>query len=93
MRIDRYTKTMLTLIVIFLGIIAMRPLLSPIPAVAQQKPSYSQNTRFMKFDNDDFELFDPSTGDLWEYDSLGRPIAHKKIIELGKPIQNMMYQR
>lgn len=38
MKLDLYTKALLTLIAVFLGILALRPLAAPVPAQAQGQP-------------------------------------------------------
>ena len=91
MKPDLYTKTVLTVIAITLAVIAFKPLAGSQAAVNAQPP---QPTAFsgMQFSgvSDDFTLFDPRTGDIWQYNSkLYKPPVwlHSKILEFGKPVQ------
>jgi hypothetical protein len=84
MRIDRYTKTLLTLIVLLLAVIAFKPLVQPSPALAQGNLN---GVQFSGIPGGGFFLFDSRTGDVWSYDiNSGQLHGHSKIAQLGKPL-------
>jgi len=84
MRIDIYTKVILTIIALLLAVIALTPLVQPQPAMAQGSFSGVQ------FDMGSF--FDTRTGDIWAYEfdrnspRFGQVTAHYKIGKLGQPL-------
>ena len=79
MRIDLYTKIILTVIALLLAVIALTPIVQPQPAMAQGSFSGVQ------FDMGSF--FDTRTGDIWQYNYRdGLPKMHFKLIQLGKPL-------
>lgn len=86
-KLDTFTKVLLVVIAVFLGIIALKPIFYT--EVAQANPG--------RFDNIDFELvvgkravasfFDRSSGEVWLYDiDSGEYLEMKKMTSLG---QNM----
>jgi hypothetical protein len=66
MRIDLYTKTILTLIVLLLAFVALRPLFDPSTASAQ--PQWSGVQLMMA--NGALIAVDNRTGDVWAYVSM-----------------------
>ena len=81
MRIDLYTKTILTLIALLLAVMSLRPLLMPTWAHAQS------NLNGVQFSGaaSGFWLFDGKTGDAWLYSPEGDVIKHVKVTKLGAP--------
>ncbi len=80
MRIDTYTKTMLTLIVLLLAVIALKPLFQPQAALAQGRYVGLQ----FSYSGGNHAFFDSNSGDVWEYGDNGKFRQHYKIHELGK---------
>jgi hypothetical protein len=78
MRIDWYTKGVLTVIAVLLGVIALRPYVSP-DAVAHAQGSFA-GVLLMSGG-----FFDTRTGDLWAYDG-GKLIGHDRLTKLGEPM-------
>jgi hypothetical protein len=62
---DSYSKTCLTLIVLLLALIALRPIFSPTVADAQ---SYFSGLQISSESNGKFLLFDGNSGHIWYYD-------------------------
>jgi len=88
MKIDSFVKVTLVLIVVFLGIIALKPILQPEGVIAASggKFDYIQNWSGLK----DILIFDSRTGDLWGYSGkalIGKeaPYYVGRLTELGKP--------
>ena len=90
MRADCYVKVCLTLIVLLLGIIAIRPLVQPDTVLAQSSKwsdlQFSTSTGILAF-------FDTRTGDVWGYTATRagtlvefQPEYAGKLTELGKPL-------
>ncbi len=85
MRIDLYTKTILTLIAILLAISAIRPLIQPAQN-AHAQSSFS-NVQFTSFSGG-FAAFDTGTGDIWLYSYGPIQRVHRyKISQLGKKLE------
>ena len=88
MRIDLYTKSVLTIIAVFLAVIMIERLGRPQPVSAQ---STFGAVQIAPYDNTDLIFFDPSTGDVWAYSKWGNPpnggIEHYKLTQLGKPLE------
>jgi|ERR1022692_2192181 outer membrane protein assembly factor BamB len=82
MRIDLYTKTILTLILLLLGVITARPLFSPPAVAADGKFAGLQFTG----SPGGFYVFDPRSGDIWSYDTGGN-VEHFKMLAPGQPLQ------
>jgi hypothetical protein len=81
MRIDLYTKIILTVIALLLAVIALTPLVQPQPAMAQGSFSGVQ------FAGGSLSFFDTRTGDIWQYGyAYGEVMGHFKVIQLGKPL-------
>jgi hypothetical protein len=82
MRIDLYTKTILTIIALLLAAIVTKPLFTPSAIVADGKFTAMQFTG----SPGGFYVFDPRSGDVWSYSSTGQ-VEHLKIVTLGQPLQ------
>jgi hypothetical protein len=78
MRIDWYTKGVLTVIAVLLAVIAFRPYVSP-DAVVQAQGG------FVAVQMSDGSFFDTKTGDLWNYAINGydKPAVHFRLTKLG----------
>jgi hypothetical protein len=81
MRIDLYTKTILTLIALLLAVFTLKPILQPQPAMAQGNYSGIQ---FSYGTGGNHAFFNTNTGDVWEYGDNGHFRNHYKVHELGK---------
>jgi hypothetical protein len=83
MRIDLYTKTILTLIALLLAVIALKPILQPQTVKAGGSFSGVQFSATVG----GFWVFDSSTGDVWAYNSgSGKADIHFKVTKLGQPL-------
>ena len=82
MRIDWYTKGVLTVIAVLLGVIAIRPYVSP-NAVAHAQGSFA-GVQFSMSAGDPF-FFDTRTGEIWEYLNPKVPY-HTRLTKLGGPV-------
>ncbi|HEV3254735.1 MAG TPA: hypothetical protein VG033_10020 [Candidatus Acidoferrales bacterium] len=82
MRIDLYTKTILTIIALLLAVIVAKPILQPQPAIADGDHKYA-SVQF-SYSGGDHAFFDSRTGDVWEYDKDGHFRQHHKVHEFGK---------
>jgi hypothetical protein len=82
MRIDWYTKGVLTVIAVLLGVIALRPYVSP-DVVAHAQGSFAgvQYARTPQSDS----FFDPRTGDVWHYLENNKP-DHYRLTKPGAPL-------
>jgi hypothetical protein len=80
MRIDFYTKTILTLIALLLAVIALKPIFQPQAAMAQGKYGSVQ----FSYSGSNHAFFDTSSGDVWEYGDNGHFRQHYKVHEFGK---------
>jgi hypothetical protein len=80
MRIDTYTKTILTLIALLLAVIALRPIFQPQPAMADGKYVGVQ----FSYSGGNHAFFDGRSGDVWEYGDNGQFRQHYKVHEFGK---------
>jgi hypothetical protein len=84
MRIDLYTKTILTVIALLLAVIALEPIIQPMPAIAQGSFSGVQFSGSMT----NLWAIDTKTGDVWVYDLQSKQVeTHAKLAQLGKPLQ------
>ena len=84
MRIDLYTKTVLTIIMLLLGVIALRPIANPTTTALAQGPFDG-----IQFSGtaDGFWLFSDHTGDMWWYRGVaGAGGMHVKLEKLGGPL-------
>jgi len=82
MRIDWYTKGVLTIIAVLLGVIALRPYVSP-DAVAHAQGSFT-GVQYSGPSNV-YSFFDPRTGEVYAYFSDAGPTAHFRLTKLGAP--------
>jgi len=80
MRIDLYTKTILTLIALLLAVFVLKPILQPQAAMAEGSFAGIQ----FSFSGGNHAFFDTRSGDVWEYGDHGNFHQHYKIRELGK---------
>jgi hypothetical protein len=88
MRIDLYTKTILTLITLLLAAILLKPIVHPQLTIAQENPNAHENLSGIQFSAavGGFYAFDTSTGDIWAYNLASGGCAHFKLTKLGKPL-------
>ena len=83
MRIDMYTKTILTVIVLLLTVILVKPILQPQTVAAQGILNGVQLCR----SEGELMAFDTRTGDIWTYSIAGGRLAyHYRITQLGQPL-------
>jgi len=81
MRIDLYTKTILTIIALLLAVIVLKPIFQPQATLADDRDfgriqfSYSGGNH---------AFFDSRSGDVWEYGDKGQFRQHYKVNEFGK---------
>ena len=80
MRIDLYTKTIITVIALLLAVIVMKPIFHPQPAMAAGSFAGIQ----FGYSGGNHAFFDGSTGDVWEYGDNGNFRNHYHVVELGK---------
>jgi hypothetical protein len=84
MRIDWYTKAVLTAIAVLLGVIALRPYVGPEVVQAQGAFSGVQGV-LLNIPQNEFSFFDARSGDFWYYHS--NQVTHKwHLTGLGQPI-------
>jgi hypothetical protein len=81
MRIDRYTKTILTVIAFLLAVIVLKPIVQPQTARADERRFGSLQ---FSYSGGNHAFFDANSGDVWEYGENGRFRQHYKIHDLGK---------
>jgi hypothetical protein len=92
MRIDLFTKVILTIIALLLAVIALRPVFQPRPVMAQGSLNGVQFSTTGGY----LLAIDPRTGDIWEYwiggtgggFVEGGMTKHLKITQLGKPLSH-----
>ena len=86
MRIDLYTKVVLTVIMLLLGVIAIRPLVHPDTTASAQGPF--AGVQFASYGG--YTFFDSRTGDIWLYNSPDIPGApsHLRLTKFGQPLVN-----
>ena len=82
MRIDWYTKGVLTVIAALPAAIALRPYVSPYAVQAQG--SFA-GVQFTGGPNNNLSFFDPKTGDVWGYFQ-NEPNGHYGLAKLGGPL-------
>ncbi len=80
MRIDLYTKTILTLILLFLGMIALRPYFQPPAADAAGNFASIQ----FSYSGGEHAFFDTRSGDVWVHDNNGHFRQHYRVHTWGK---------
>jgi hypothetical protein len=80
MRIDLYTKTIVTLIALFLAVLVFKPMFQPQAALAEGNFAGIQ----FSYSGGNHAFFDARSGDVWEYGDNGKFHQHYKVSELGK---------
>jgi len=80
MRVDLYTKTILTIIALLLAVVALKPILQPQSAMAQGGFAGIQ----FGYGGGNHAFFNVNSGDVWEYGDHGDFRNHYKVRELGK---------
>jgi len=80
MRIDLYTKTILTFIALLLAVIVLNPILKPQAAMADGPFSSFQ----FSYSGGSHAFYDTRSGDVWEYGDNGHFKQHYKVHEFGK---------
>jgi hypothetical protein len=80
MRIDLYTKTILTFIALLLAVIVLNPILQPQAAKAGGPFSSFQ----FSYSGGSHAFYDTRSGDVWEYGDNGHFKQHYKVHEFGK---------
>jgi len=80
MRIDLYTKTILTIIAVLLAAMLLRPIVQPQPALADGSFGHIQ----FSFSGGNHAFFDTRSGEVWEYGDHGNYRTHYKVREFGK---------
>ena len=80
MRIDLYTKTILTLIVLLLSVFAFKPVFQPQTANAAGSFAGIQ----FSYSGGNHAFFNANSGDVWEYGDHGDFRNHYKVHEFGK---------
>jgi hypothetical protein len=79
-RIDLYTKSVLTLIALLLSVIALKPVFQPQSANAASAFAGVQ----FSYSGGNHAFFNTTTGDVWEYGDHGDFRNHYKVHEFGK---------
>jgi hypothetical protein len=80
MRIDLYTKTILTIIALLLAVFTLKPILQPQTALAQGGYAGVQ----FSYSGGNHAFFNTNTGDVWEYGDHGNFRNHYRVHEFGK---------
>ena len=85
MKLDLYTKAVLTVIALLLALIACKPLLSPeTTASAQGALAGVQFTTFIAEGSRTYGFFDSRTGEVWFYDGSDlMPLTQIRLTKLG----------
>jgi hypothetical protein len=84
MRIDLYTKAVLTIIAVMVTVIASNQLISPRVATAQGTFAGLQFTSGGGYSY----FFDSRTGEIWSYSiGDGKMQAKRRVTKLGQPLQ------
>jgi len=88
MKADRTVKSLLTLIAIFLSVIAVRP--SLLHGTTQTQATDYTGVQFSVLPDDDrfFNFFDTRSGDVWTYNRKGNLVDHHKLNGLGRPMMS-----
>ena len=88
MKIDLYTRIVLTLVCLFLGIIALKPFLLPDPGFAAYDDKFGNMQFAVNMQGAYF--FDNRTGEVWNYIRDGANIVVQKlgtVAKMGDPLQ------
>jgi len=88
MRVDLYTKTILTLIALFLGVVAVRPILQPQVAMAGGNTAQEGSFGGIQFSYSAGEpaFFDPRSGEVWIHGNDGHFRQHYKVNKFGRDL-------
>jgi hypothetical protein len=87
MRIDLYTKTILTVIALLLGVVAFKPMLQPQVAMAQGSMAQGDYGHMQfSYSGGEASFFDSHSGDVWIHDKDGHFRQHYKIHTWGKDL-------
>lgn len=79
---NAYTKAVLTVIAVFLGVIALRPFL--VPEVTAQAQGVSV---LFSADVPSVSFYEPSSGNVWQYNANdGQLMRNFKLSKLGQPL-------
>ena len=81
MRIDLYTKTILTIIALLLAVIVLKPIFQPQATMADDRDF--ARIQF-SYSGGNHAFFDTRSGDVWEYGDKGQFREHYKVHEFGK---------
>jgi hypothetical protein len=81
MRIDLYTKTILTIIALLLAVVVLKPIFQPQPIMADDR-DYARIQ--FSYSGGNHAFFDSRSGDVWEYGDKGQFRQHYKVHEFGK---------
>ena len=84
MRIDLYTKIILTLIAVLLAVFALKPILQPTAVMAQGNFAGIQ----FSYSAGNHAFFNANTGDVWEYGDHGNFRNHYRAHELVPNCKN-----
>jgi len=87
MRVDLYTKAILTVIALLLGVVALKPSLQPQVAMAEGTMAQGDygHIRF-SYSGGEPAFFDTHSGDVWIHGSDGHFRQHYKIRSFGKDL-------
>jgi hypothetical protein len=86
-RIDRYTKTILTLIALLLAVIALKPIFQPDVAMAQEAQAQARYGHMLfSYSAGQAAFFDTRSGDVWTHDNAGHFQQHYKVKTWGKDL-------
>jgi hypothetical protein len=80
MRADICTKTILTVIALFLAVFALKPMIQPQAVLAEGAYAGIQ----FSYSGDNHAFFNTNTGDVWEYGNDGHFRNHYKVSQFGK---------
>ena len=82
MRIDLYTRMILTLVASLLAVSVVKPIVQPQSAMADDDRRYG-SVQF-SYSGGNHAFFDTRSGDVWEYGDNGSFKQHYKVHEFGK---------
>jgi hypothetical protein len=85
-RIDRYTKTILTLIAMLLAVLALKPLYQPQVALAEGQEQADYGHVQFSYSGGEAAFFDTRSGDVWTHDNSGHFKQHYKVNRWGKDL-------
>ena len=88
MKMDLYTRIILTFICLFLGMVAFKPFLDPDPGFAAYDDKFGNMQFAVNMQGAYF--FDTRTGEIWNYIRDGSNIVVQKlgtVAKMGEPLQ------